>query len=269
MSQFTDFQSGVLGKPIETEDPSNLNQCFDLALAWCDYMKIPRETIRHLRAFQIWTQPTDITLQYFDYIPDTPTNTPPEGALVIFSDAVGVSGHVSIGTGSGDKNGFTSLDQNWSGVQVVRLVNHVYTSVLGWLQIKKSPVASVDPIIFSQSDSFIAVATKLNVAANKDVVIGEIEKLIGFEDAVVVKDKLIAEANAQVVSLETKITALQQDHDVLTKEVAVQAQTIQEQDIQIKSLGTSLQEIKDGLTKPDWSSWELIWTGIKKLFLKK
>lgn len=269
MSQFTDFQESVIGKPIEVEDSSNVNQCVDLAFAWCDYLNIPRETIRHLRAFQIWTQPQDSTLQYFDYIPNTPTNVPPEGALVVFSDAIGVSGHVSIATGAGDKNGFTSLDQNWSGVQIVRLVNHVYTSVLGWLQIKKPLVASVDPIIFSQSDAFIAVATKLNVAANKDIVLGEVEKLIGYEDAVVVKDKQIADAHTQITALEEKIVLLQQDHDVLTQEVSVQAQTIQEQDIQIKSLSASLQEIKDGLAKPDWSWWELIWTGIKKLFLKK
>jgi len=123
-----------LGKPVEAEDPGNLWQCFDWAFKYCDEIGVPRSAIRHLNAYQIWTEPTDETLQYFDYIPNTFSGIPHLGDIVVFSTLVGSSGHVSIATGEGSTTSFKSTDQNWGGIKKVVYVTHNYEGVLGWLR---------------------------------------------------------------------------------------------------------------------------------------
>lgn len=136
----------------EVEDPSNRDQCFDLALGWCDALGVPRETIRHLNASEIWTEPTDLAVQYFNFIPNTPNGVPQRGDIVVFSGKVG---HVSVATGKGDTNFFESFDQNWDTthfnagkdpntgllIPICRFVTHQYNDVLGWL----SPKSAVTP----------------------------------------------------------------------------------------------------------------------------
>ena len=130
---FTQFFNTWNGKPCEVNDPTNKNQCMDLAYAWIDMLKIPRETIGHLYAYQVYTQPKDSTRQYFDLIPNTPTGVPQLGDLVVFGTKVGIAGHICISTGKGNTNQFESFDQNWNGKQYGTLVQHNYNGVLGWL----------------------------------------------------------------------------------------------------------------------------------------
>ena len=137
-SKFDQMLSEHNGQLWEVEDPTNRDQCFDLALGWCDYLGIPREAIRHLNASQIWTQPLDVTLQHFDYIPNTPSGTPQKGDIVVFG---GVVGHVSVANGEGDNNTFTSFDQNFPLGSSCHLQNHDYKNVLGWLRPNSAIIA--------------------------------------------------------------------------------------------------------------------------------
>ncbi len=126
----------VDGKQIEAEDSSNYAQCFDLAFNWCDFLDIPRDSIRHLYAYQIFTNPNPDTTQYWDMINNTPTGVPQAGDLVIWGTQVGTAGHVAIFK-EGDTSSFRSEDQNWAGIQKAMPVNHSYNGVLGWLHPKK------------------------------------------------------------------------------------------------------------------------------------
>jgi hypothetical protein len=271
MSQYTDFVEKYNGQSVEVEDSSNPNQCFDLAFAWCDWVDIDRATIRHLNAYQIWTQPNDMTLQFFDYIPNTPNGIPKEGDIVVFSQAVGSAGHVSIASGVGDTKAFQSFDQNWSGVQYARMVNHAYASVLGWLHIKVA--AQLDISVIQKAEWFGLVATKLNVAANKDIVMGELDKLIGYEDAVVKKDSQIKEQAAKITELEGKLatldnanTQLKLHNDVIQNTVNEQQKLLNTQDTNITQLKTDIDTLKKQMIAPDTSGWKLIGMGLSKVF---
>lgn len=138
LDQLNGFIKQNYGKSIEAEDPSNLYQCMDAAFAWCDFLKIPRETIRHLHAFEVYAYPSVVTRQYFDLIPNGPTNSPEAGSLVVFDKTVGLSGHICIATGWGDSWSFLSFDQNWIGKQVLWPVDHNYRGVMGWLRPKNA-----------------------------------------------------------------------------------------------------------------------------------
>lgn len=153
-TKFNQFFSLYNGKPVEKEDSSNLNQCFDLAFAWVDLLNIPRETIRHFYAYQIYTLAGDVTKQYFDLIPNTPDGVPQAGDLVVFGQAVGVAGHVCVANGTGDVNTFDSEDQNWSGKQYAMLVHHNYNGVLGWLR-PKTQVTTDYQTLYNQEKAVV------------------------------------------------------------------------------------------------------------------
>lgn len=132
-------------QPWEVEDPTNRDQCFDLAFGWTDNLGIPRGAIRHLYAYQIFTIANDLTYQYFDIIRNAPDNYPEPGDLVVWGMGVGVAGHVAIAV-SANTNSFQSFDQNWDtanyhdgqGNPICRLVNHNYNYVIGWLRPKST-----------------------------------------------------------------------------------------------------------------------------------
>ncbi len=133
--KFNQWFNLVNGKQIEAEDNTNYAQCFDLAFSWCDFLKIPRDTIRHLYAYQIFKNPNPDTSQYWNLIANTPDGIPQVGDLIVFGTYVGVAGHVSVFK-EGDVWSFRSEDQNWAGQQYAKLVNHNYNGVIGWLRPK-------------------------------------------------------------------------------------------------------------------------------------
>lgn len=123
-------------KPLEVEDPSNRDQCMDLAFGWTDSLGIPREAIRHLYAYQVFAQPNAVTNQFFDLVANTPTGVPPAGALVVWKPNgryTGVAGHIDLALGGSNTNVFRAFDENWNGHQFCEVLPHPYDDVLGWL----------------------------------------------------------------------------------------------------------------------------------------
>lgn len=137
--QLNDFFALHNKQPVEVEDPSALDQCMDLAFAWCDFINIPRSTIRHQWAYQVFTQPNADTTKYFDIVKNSLFNSPVNGDLVVFGTKVGVAGHICIFRDGGLLT-FNSFDQNWNGHHYAEMVNHPYdlssNGTLGWLHPK-------------------------------------------------------------------------------------------------------------------------------------
>lgn len=130
-----------LGKPVEREDASNLDQCYDWFFAYCDAIGVPRAAVRHLRAYEIWTLANDETKKYFDLIPNSQTFVPQKWDVGIFGTDVGVSGHVCICSGNNSGlDTFQSTDQNWNGHAYVEYIWHNYNGFLGVLRPKTQAV---------------------------------------------------------------------------------------------------------------------------------
>ena len=135
-NKFKQFLAQFNNKSVEVVDASNLYQCFDLAVAWLDFLGVAR-SFNHLYAYQIYTDATLLTKQNFDLIPNTPENVPLVGDIVVFSKAFnGTAGHVVIATGEGDTNIFKAFSQNdpTGSPSIVKTYNYKY--VLGWLRYK-------------------------------------------------------------------------------------------------------------------------------------
>ena len=135
-NKFKQFLSQFNNKSVEVVDPTNKNQCVDLVVAFLDFIGTAR-SFNHLYAYQIYTDPTFLTKENFDLIPNTPDGIPQVGDIVVFSKAYnGTAGHVVIATGEGDTVTFKAFSQNdpTGSPSVVKIYGFKY--VLGWLRYK-------------------------------------------------------------------------------------------------------------------------------------
>ncbi len=193
---------------VEVGDPTNFAQCMDLAFAWCDYVGVPHSAISHFYAYQIWTQPLDSTVQYFDFIPNTKMGIPQTGDIIIFGTGVGIAGHVCIKDATpGTTSTFTSYDQNWdtphfndgSGNPICRTVQHTYPLVLGWLRLKAPPVIPLPDVITNSSQKIDLTSLDGNTSLKENY---------GVEEIQTVKSKFVAK-DAQIANDAQKISDLQ------------------------------------------------------------
>jgi len=72
---------------------------------------------------------------YFTKVLNTPSGVPKKGDIIFWGwrwPVTGSAGHVAIFM-DGNVNRFISLDQNYPSRLSVKLVNHSYIGVLGWL----------------------------------------------------------------------------------------------------------------------------------------
>jgi hypothetical protein len=172
MNKFNLFSNWVLGQGVELSDKTNIYQCMDLAYAYCLFLNIPKKTIQHLYAYEVFTSPNDITNEYFQILPNTPDLVPQEGDLGIFNKvSTNIAGHICVCTGEGDTKTFKSLDQNWAGVSKVSEVTHTYVNFLGVLRPKPQLLVITDqtilPIIDSNGNNMEVQAVRSQLADNE------------------------------------------------------------------------------------------------------
>lgn len=235
--KFNAFFSKWNGKPCEVNDPSNLNQCMDLAYAWLDELKVSRDAIRHLYAYEVYTKPNDLTVKHFELVPNTALAVPQIGDVVVFKG--GEAGHISVANGVGDTNNFQSFDQNWgSTVNKCGLITHGYENVLGFLRyrIAPSPVITdqtILPIIDGQGYEMDVQTVRAKLAElDRNIISLLNEKETwrverdGYFDQIDKLNKKITAFESQVITLNAEITAcetkpndylliVQQIHNVL------------------------------------------------------
>lgn len=125
----------VLGHPIEVEDSSAPDQCMDLAFSYCLYRNIPISAIRHEFAYEVITEATALTQEYFDSVS---LGSLQNGDLVVWGQGIGAAGHIAIfESWVIVGHTFTSIDQNWNGIQKAMRVAHTMDSIIGGLRPKR------------------------------------------------------------------------------------------------------------------------------------
>jgi septal ring factor EnvC (AmiA/AmiB activator) len=131
--------------------------------------------------------------------------------------------------------------------------------LLGWLHPLNGLQSGTNTsqTILDQSDAFIALCTLLNVSANKDLALAEINKLIAIEDAAPQKDKQLSDAQSQITFLQQQMATLQVQHDALQKQIDDQSKTIDTQDAQIQTLDQNIKDLQTQLNKPVLAGWKL------------
>src|SRR3990167_8790198 len=106
MVDFNEFFSQYNNKYVEKVDSTNKYQCVDLAIAWLDWLSLPR-SFNHFYAKDIYLSPTQTTLKNFNKIANSPDAVPKTGDIVVWDGAYNVGiGHVGIAIGEGDIRSF-------------------------------------------------------------------------------------------------------------------------------------------------------------------
>ena len=220
-------------------------------------------------------------------IENTPTAIPLSGDIILWGN--GEFGHVATFI-EGDVASFRSFDQNFPVGSPCHVQSHTYTNVLGWLRPKTLPVQDeLQTCINDRNahwDKLIKISDKLGVPVQLDLILGEIDKLIRYEDIIRDKERELETKQGEVVELNTKINVLEKENDQLTvniqtalAESEAMKKTVEEQSKRLVDLQGIVgllegridmlkQEIVDLLSKDIGSSsgWRIIWIGIKRLF---
>lgn len=155
---FNLFYAWVIDQKPEVSDPTNEFQCMDLIFAFAMFLRFPKDTLAHLYAYQVFTNPNSSTKEYFDIIPNSPTFVPQAGDIAVFDNKnvdnspFNIAGHVSVCNGKGDINSFQSLDENWTANGRVTIITHDYNKpkLLGVLRPKISKLFITDQTKISQ-----------------------------------------------------------------------------------------------------------------------
>jgi hypothetical protein len=252
---FQDFLEKWNGQPVDF-DGIYPNQCMDLMHQYVyDVLGLTdAKILAHPSACQVFDNFTET--DYFDKIANSPTGVPKEGDIVVFKCVSALPyGHVCIFI-EGDTNSFRSFDANWPTGSLPHVQNHTsYGYCAGWLHPK-----TVIPDLQAQIDQlradrdrnwewFVSVCNALKTGANVDTAVAEATKLLTIEQAVLDKDRQLAEvqkqaidlqaqldlkvkaideAQAQALTLTVEIGKLQQAVDSLTKQTTEEQQQIKD-----------------------------------------
>lgn len=140
------FILNLQGQFVELSDKNNIYQCLDLVYAWVFCLGYPKATIQHLYAYQVYTEPTALTLQYFDLIPNTATFIPQDGDIAVYDKtSSNIAGHIGVALGGGTVLSFRCFEQNYPvGTNAfVRFRNYNTPKLLGVLRPKVFDTLSV------------------------------------------------------------------------------------------------------------------------------
>ena len=209
--KFQEFFNKWNGGFCEVNDPTNKYQCMDLAYAWCDFLEIPRDAIRHLYAKEVYTKATDLTKQYFSLISNSPEGVPEVGDLVVFSEKIGgIAGHISIANGTGDTRNFESFDQNFGTPKSCRIVKHDYKAVIGWLR----PTIEIEE---NMKEWFKTLLQESNLSLERE---GEFrafwDKAKRYDEEVTSLKSQIISANDALAQRATEVSALTEANQKLS-----------------------------------------------------
>jgi hypothetical protein len=108
------------------------------------------------------------------------------------------------------------------------------------------------------------VGTKLNKPVDNDIIMAEIDTMIGYEDQIRQKNEALKEAGDRIIDLQQQVDLASESNkklsDVnteLSTRVEVQGQTIRNQGTKIDDLGKAIEDLKKQISVPVLTGWKL------------
>jgi hypothetical protein len=258
---FEEFLLKWNGEFCEIAGPTAINQCVDLANAYIrDVLGLPIIEWTNAKDF-----PSKADTSKYDYILNTATNFPKEGDIIIWR--WGTAGHIAIVI-EANVDKFNCFEQNNPIGTNCHVGKHTYSGVLGWLhpkqiinsdslttcqiqlqdEIKKkndnynwgkeleTELEGAKAQIISHENNLKTIAITLKVDAEMPKILGEITKMLGYEDSV-------RQLTTKNIEQATSLSAMAQNNQELDQKVRdatlqneIQAKQIGEQNKEIESL---------------------------------
>ena len=141
---FDAFVAANNNKQVEAYDATSPFQCFDLIIAWCDKLGVPRlsngsSIFPFWGASQIYTDYQSMQAKWFDKVANTADYIPKKGDILVWRadyPGTGGAGHTAIATGKGTLSTFEAFTQNNPKYRLSVVSSFPYTYVLGALRYK-------------------------------------------------------------------------------------------------------------------------------------
>ena len=133
------FISNLNGQFVEVSYKPAAYQCMDLAYNWVFALDIPKATVQHGAAYEVWSKASDLTREYFDLIPNKLETIPEEGDLVVWNNKYGPYGHIAIVI-SASQTRMKVFEQNNPSGTNSHIQERTYTNVSGFLRPKNTKV---------------------------------------------------------------------------------------------------------------------------------
>lgn len=203
-------------KYLERVDSSNLNQCFDLAIAYAmDVLGLPINVFSGLMyAYQIYSNPTKIAGTNFDFIKNQAYAIPKQGDIIVWKKTYnGTAGHVAV-VDTADLNYFRAFSQNDPIGSKCHIKAYNYAHVDGWL--RKIGTSDNDDL----QACLKAHKEAVDSANKKDT---EIEKLQAelkkLQDGKGVSQEAFEKMQKNLVDANAEITEKDKTVETLTKQI--------------------------------------------------
>lgn len=234
LNQFVEFLNGQF---VELSSREAEYQCMDLAYAWILFLRLPKATIQNTYAYEVYTKPKTISLEYFEFVPNTPDAFPIDGDVVVFKG--GTAGHIAIGLSGSTKTKLLIFEQNNPLGTHAHIQERSYTNVLGWLRLKKLPTNEPELAWLKQ----MFQARGIDLTQPEGTVRGRVQEIFDgsdkYQEAVKQKDKAIAdlaEARGDATKWEENYRAAANKIDGLQKEIEDLSKKVTDRDSEITAL---------------------------------
>lgn len=137
------FIDNLIGQFVEVSYKEAIYQCMDLAYNWVFCLDIPKATIQHTYAYQVYTDANDFTRQYFDVIPNLKETIPQVGDLVIWNKTSGnIAGHIAVVI-EATQTKMKVFEQNKPLGTNAHVQDESYTNCLGFLRPKYAQIETI------------------------------------------------------------------------------------------------------------------------------
>lgn len=256
------FIANLNGQFVEVSSHSALYQCMDLAYLWVFCLGFPKSTIQNQYAHQVYTNPKEITYEYFEIIPNTPSAIPEDGDLVVWkATSSNPVGHIAIALGGGTTRKFMCFEQNSPLGTPAHISERTYTGVLGWLRPKLPPETPAIP------SWFLTLLQEANLSLERE---GEFrafwekarrydQDILSLQEQLKSANEVLAEKSMEVSDLVTKNQSLQGKIDALQEQLYKTQEKVRETELELAKVslrlhqmeqeGGKLQEMIDDITK--------------------
>ena len=136
-NKLNQFISNFNGQFVEVSDETNKNQCMDLVYSWVFCLDIPKSTIQHLHAYEVYTKATNFTRNYFDIIENKLETIPQAGDIAVWKPD-----HIALVIEATQKTMKVFEQNDPLGTNAHIQDRKSYTGVLGFLRPKEVVIPS-------------------------------------------------------------------------------------------------------------------------------
>lgn len=211
------FISNTMGQFIEISSWEASRQCMDLAYLWTFCLNIPKSTIQHGAAYQVFTEANDTTRQYFDLFINEIQFIPQAGDLFIIGKTSSYPyGHIGIVI-EATQTKMKCFEQNYPTGTNAHIQDRSYTGVIGFLRPKlnsESPVPSWLTTLLQERGLTLNNESEIRIIFEKakkyeDDIKALEEKLKTANEALADRSLEVSSLIGKVQNLESKVEELE------------------------------------------------------------